>query len=148
MNLCHEKSCIGITVLTESLLFNLHPSWLKYSTNFRTHPHVKVPGSLFIYVWYILTLVQILPQKHRCIQQISMYWGQITFIRCVLGPLNHSKLHCFHYFCHFFIYWVTCGPPPTPPICYTVHNTPCASGGLGPKALGPKRVRNSGLAQW
>jgi len=71
------------TMIVYPKAFHLHPRWLKYSTRYRIYPHQKVPGSIFINIWLILTCVRILPQKHRCIEQISMYWGKITFVRSV-----------------------------------------------------------------
>ena len=44
-----------------------------------------------VFDFKILTRVRISPQKHRCVEQISMYSGQITFVRSVLCPEKRTN---------------------------------------------------------
>ena len=71
------------TLIVYPKAFHLHLKWLKYSTKSRRYSHLRVSGSIFINAWLTLTGVKVLPQKHRSIEQISMYWAQITFVRWV-----------------------------------------------------------------
>ena len=71
------------TLIVYPKAFHLHLKWLKYSTKSRRYSHLRVSGSIFINAWLTLTGVKVLPQKHRFIEQIGMYWAQITFVRCV-----------------------------------------------------------------